>query len=114
MKKRLFITVALMALLLPALAFGQTYYLVSDPNPGVQYVIVIINGVEQPVEDAAADGSVYHALPGFDSAGPKMVFNAKASFDGEVWSELADPLYKGKPDPYSGLRVSSQIGRAHV
>jgi len=102
------IGICLMALLLPVLAFGQTYYLVSDPNPGVTKVIVIINGVEQPVEDAAVDGSVYHALPGFDPAGPKIIFNAKASFDGEVWSDLAVPLYKGKSDPYSGLRVSSE------
>jgi len=97
---------ALMALLLPVLAFGQTHYLISDPNPGVQYVIVFINGIEQPIEDAAADGSVDHVLPGFDPAGPKMVFNAKASFDGEVWSELAVPLYKGKPDSPTNLRVS--------
>ncbi len=109
MKTIAFLTsICLMALLLPVLAFGQTYCLISDPNPGVTKVIVIINGVEQSVEDAAADGSVHHALPGFDPAGPKMIFNAKASFDGEVWSDLAVPLFKGKPDPYSGLRVSSQ------
>lgn len=107
MKVIAFITaICLMVLLLPVLAFGQTYYLVSDPNPGVTKVIVSINGVEQPIEDAAVDGSVHHALPGFDPAGPKMVFNAKASFDGEVWSDLAVPLYKGKPDPHTGLRVS--------
>ena len=109
MKAIAFLTgICLMALLLPVLAFGQTYYLVSDPNPGVTKVIVIINGVEQPGEDAALDGLVHHALPGFDPGGPKMIFNAKASFDGEVWSELAVPLYKGKPDPYTGLRVSSE------
>jgi len=102
-----FVGFCLMALLLPALAFGQTYQLVSDPNPGVQYVIVIINDVEQPVEPAATDGSVHHALPGFDPTGPKMVFIAKASFDGEVWSDLSDPLFKGKPDSPTGLRVSS-------
>ena len=100
--------ICLMALLLPVLAFGQSYYLVSDPNPGLTKVIVTINGVEQPIEDAAIDGSVHHALPGFDPAGPKMVFNAKASFDGEVWSDLGIPLYKGKPDPHTGLRVSSE------
>jgi len=104
-----FITgICLMALLLPVLAFGQTYYLISDPNPGVTQVIVLINGVEQSVEDAAIDGSVHHALPGFDPAGPKMIFNAKASYDGEVWSELAVPLYKGKPGAYTGLVVSSE------
>jgi hypothetical protein len=103
-----FLVFCLIAILLPAPAFGQTYYLESDPNPGVQYIIVVINDVEQPVEPAAADGSVYHALPDFDPAGPKMVFTAKASFDGEVWSELSDPLFKGKPDSHTGLRVSSE------
>ena len=77
------IGICLMALLLPVWAFGQTYYLVSDPNPGVTKVIVSINGIEEPMEDAATDGSVHHALSGFDPAGPKIVFNARASFDGE-------------------------------
>jgi len=109
MKTIAFITgICLMALLLPALAFGQTYYLVSDPNPGVTKVIVLINGIEQPIEDAATDGSVHHALPGFDPTGPKIIFNAKASFDGEVWSDLAVPLYKGKAGTYTGLAVSSE------
>jgi len=101
-------SICLMALLLAVPAFGQTYRLVSDPNPGVEYVIVLINGVEQPVEDAAADGSVDHVLLGFDPAGPKMIFNATASFDGEVWSDPAIPLYKGKPGAYTGLGVSSE------
>jgi len=109
MKTIAFITgLAFMVLLLPVPALGQTYYLASDPNPGVTKVIVIINGVEQPMEDAAIDGSVHHILPGYDPAGPKMVFNAKASFDGEVWSELSVPLYTGKPGAYTGLRVSSE------
>jgi len=101
--KRLFF---LLLLLLPSLVFASPF-LICDPNPGAEKVILEINGVEIPEFPAEVDGSLRYDLVGL--AEGAFTIRAKA---GNVWgwTEWSDPLSdtKATPNAFGGLRVSSE------
>ena len=108
MKTIAFITgFALMALLLPVLAFGAPF-LVCDPNPGATGIILEVNGVEMPEFTAEADGSLKQDLAGYEVG--DFTVRAKANFDSWGWSEYSVPFNFTKPALQSplNLRASSQ------
>lgn len=96
-----------MALLLPVLAFGGPF-LVCDPNPGAQKIILEINGLEMPEFPAEIDGSLKYDLAGL--AEGAFTVRAKAGFGVWGWSEYSVPFNFTKPSIQAplGLRVSSE------
>ena len=93
-------------LLLPSLAFGSPF-LVCDPNPGAEKIILEINGVEIPEFAAEADGSLRYDLEGL--ADGDFIIKAKAG-DEWGWSDWSLPFSDTKALPVApgGLRVSSE------
>ena len=89
------------------LAILLTPFLVCDPNPGADKVILEINGVETLEFAAEVDGSLRYDLVGL--ADGDFVIRAKA---GNIWgwSEWSVPLSdtKAAPNAFGGLRVSSE------
>ena len=100
------ISICLMALLLPVLAFGAPF-LICDPNPGAEKIILEINSVEMPEFAAETDGSLRYDLAGI--AEGDFTIRAKA---GNIWgwSEYSVPFNftKSLPQAPMGLRVSGQ------
>ena len=96
----------LILILWPSLVFASPF-LICDPNPGAEKIILEINGVEVPEFAAEADGSLRYDLVGL--ADGDFVIRAKA---GNVWgwSEWSVPLSDTKVLPVApgGLRVSSE------
>ena len=84
-----------------------TPFLICDPNPGAEKIILEINGVEVPEFAAETDGSIRYDLVGLVEG--DFVIRAKA---GNLWgwSAWSDPLSDTKvvPNASSGLRVSSE------
>ena len=108
MKTIAFITgFALMALLLPVLAFGAPW-LVCDPNPGAIGVILEVNGIEFPEFPTETDGSLRQDLAGYDFG--DYTVRAKANFGVWGWSEYSAPFDFLKPEIRNplNLRVSSE------
>ena len=97
----------LMTLLLPVLAFGAPF-LVCDPNPGAETIILEINGVEMPEFAAEIDGSLKYDLAGL--AEGNFTVRARAEFGVWGWSEYSLPFDFTKPSIQApvGLRVSSE------
>ncbi|MCK5607972.1 hypothetical protein KAR91_39190 [Candidatus Pacearchaeota archaeon] len=89
------------------LAILLTPFLVCDPNPGAEKVILEINGTEIPEFATEADGSFRYDLAGMPDG--DMVIRAKA---GNVWgwSGWSVPFQdtKAAPGAFGGLRVLSE------
>ena len=83
-------------------------FLVCDPNPGAQAIILEINGVEMPEFAAEPDGSLRYDLAGLVVG--DFTVRAKADFGVWGWSEYSVPLDSTKPSLQApmGLRVSSE------
>lgn len=90
------------------LAILLTPFLICDPNPGAEKIILEINGVEIPEFAAESDGSIHYDLAGL--AEGDFVIRAKAGNMWDLWSEWSDPLSdtKAAPNAFGGLRVSSE------
>ena len=82
-------------------------FLVCDPNPGAEMIILEINGVEMPEFAAEPDGSLRYDLAGLVAG--DFTVRAKA---GNMWgwSIYSLPLDFTKPSLQApmGLRVSSE------
>ena len=91
MKTIAFITVTLMALLLPVLAFGAPW-LVCDPQAGVEQYGLEINGVEGAAFAAEADGSIRYDLAGLVE--DSYTVRAKA---GNIWGGPTGPSLSISP-----------------
>jgi len=100
-----FVGFCLMALLLPALAFGNPF-LVCDPQAGVTEYVVETNGAESAAFTAEPDGSMKYDLAGL----PQGSYTVRAKA-GNIWgwSGYSDPFdfNKAVPGTPTGLRVSS-------
>jgi len=108
MKTIAFITgICLMAFLLPVLAFSAPF-LICNPNPGAEKIILEINGLEMPQFAAETDGSLKYDLAGI--AEGAFTVRAKAEFGVWGWSEYSAPFDFTKPSIQApmGLRVSSE------
>jgi len=94
-----------LALLFPALAFGNPF-LVCDPQAGAEQYVLEINGTDGAIFTAQPDGSMKYDLAGL--ADGTYTVRAKA---GNIWgwSEYSLPFEftKAVPGAPSGLRVSS-------
>ena len=99
-----FIAFVFIALLLPVLAFGAPF-LVCDPNPGAEKIILEINSIDMPEFPAEADGSLKYDLAGL--AEGDFTIRAKAEFGVWGWSEYSVPFSFTKPSIQApmGLRV---------
>lgn len=100
-------TLLLLLLLLPSLVFASPF-LVCDPNPGAEKIILEINGVEVPEFAAETDGSLRYDLEVL--AEGAFTIRAKAGFGVWGWSEWSLPFSDTKviPKAHGGLRVSSE------
>lgn len=87
------------------LAILLTPFLVCDPNPGADKVILEINGVEIPEFATEADGSLRYDLTGL--AEGDFTIRAKAGNKWGLWSAWSVPLSdtKATPNTFGGLRV---------
>ena len=103
--KKLILTILIV--LMPCLAFANPF-LVCDPNPGAETIILEINGLEMPEFPAEADGSLKYDLAGL--AEGNFSVRAKAEFGVWGWSEYSVPFNFTKPSIQAplGLRVSSK------
>lgn len=97
----------LILILWPSLVFASPF-LVCDPNPGAEKIILEINGVEIPEFPAEADGSLRYDLEVLVEG--DFTIRAKAGFGVWGWSEWSAPLSDTKviPQAHGGLRVSSE------
>ena len=99
-----FLCFCLVALLLPALTFGNPF-LVCDPNPGAIGIILEVNGIEMPEFATEADGSLKQDLAGYEVG--DFIVRAQANFGLWGWSGYSVPFSFTKPNlqaPF-GLRV---------
>ena len=97
----------LILILWPSLVFASPF-LICDPNPGAEKIILEINGVEIPEFPAETDGSLRYDLVSL-AEGP-FTIRAKAGFGVWGWSEWSVPFSDTKviPEAHGGLRVSSE------
>lgn len=88
MKKVLFGLIALFLILMCGMVQAAPF-LVCDPNPGADFYVLEVDGVEQAEADCLADGSFKHDMAAW--AGGNHTVRAKA---GNVWgwSAYSDPF----------------------
>jgi len=107
MKTMAFITsFALMALLLPVLAFGNPF-LVCDPQEGVTYYDLEINGTMTEGIPAEADGSIKYDLAGITEGDYTVRARCYNLWEVSDWSLPLD-FTKAVPGKPTSLRVSSE------
>jgi len=107
MQKILIISCLLFGLVIASPVMAAPF-LVSDPNPGAETAVIIINDQEVGEFDCLADGSIHVDLAQFNLPDGEHTYKAYAK---NVWgqSSVSDPFVNVKivPASFTGLSLSN-------